>query len=68
MKESSEKKIQRLKEHSQMLGQIASEVSEYCDHPECTTLSAVRLMKAELLELQSDRLRDLAFEQIYKIP
>jgi hypothetical protein len=43
-------------------------VSEYCTHENCSTLSAVRLMKAELLELQSDRLRDLAHEQIYKTP
>lgn len=57
-------RIKDLEHHSQMLGQIAGEVEQWCVDPHCTTLSAVRLMKADLLELQAQRLRDLADDQI----
>lgn len=47
-----------------MLGRIAGEVSEFCTDPNCTTLSAVRLMKASLLQLQAEELERLAYDQI----
>lgn len=53
-----------LEKHSEMLGQIAGEVEAWAIDPNCTTLSAVRLMKADLLELQAQRLRDMADQQI----
>ena len=37
------------KDHSVMLGQIANEVELWCCDEECTTLDAVRLMKADLM-------------------
>jgi hypothetical protein len=64
MNESSEKEIQQLTSHSLMLGRIAGEVSEFCTDPNCTTLSAVRLMKASLLQLQAEELERLAYDQI----
>ena len=46
------------RDHSIMLGQIASEVTEWCgDNPEATTLEAVQLMKAELFEHRAWKLR-----------
>lgn len=55
---------EELTKHSLMLGQIAGETEEWCSDPHCTTLSAVRLMKAELYELRADRLRQLVDCQI----
>lgn len=45
-------------DHSQMLGRIAALVEEFCDHPDCTTFDAVKLMKAELLELEAYKMRN----------
>ena len=45
------------KKHSIMLGQIAEVVYDWCEWEECTTLDAVKLMKAELLELRSYKMR-----------
>ncbi len=71
MKKSSEKETEQEESHSSMLGKvagelgkIAGEVIEFCVDPNCTTLSAVRLMKAELLQLQAEKLRKLADDQI----
>lgn len=47
----------KLQKHSQMLGQIGSEVEEWCISDQCTTLDAVRLLKAEVLELRGKALR-----------
>jgi hypothetical protein len=44
------------KSHS-MLGQIAMEVMDYCEHEECTTLQAVQLMKCRMQELESENRR-----------
>jgi hypothetical protein len=44
---------QEYQKHSQMLGQIAVEVEEFCEHPDCTTLEAVILMKCRLKELEA---------------
>lgn len=35
-----------------MLGEIAMEVMDYCEHEDCTTLQAVQLMKCRLQELE----------------
>jgi len=43
--------------HSIMLGQIAEVASDWCDWEECTTLDAVKLMKAEVLELRAYKIR-----------
>ena len=45
------------KKHSRMLGKIASEVEDWCMTGEYTTLDAVRLLKAEVLELRGKTLR-----------
>jgi hypothetical protein len=49
-------------EGSGELTQISEEVAEFCDHPECTTLDAVRLMKCHLRELQAESVR----QRIYR--
>ncbi len=54
--------LPRLHSHSIMLGQIAAEVEEFCEHPDCTTLQAVQLMKCKLKEYE---IRDIR-NQIYK--
>jgi hypothetical protein len=41
---------------------IDKEVAEFCDHPDCTTLDAVLLMKCRLQELQSEATR----QKIYR--
>lgn len=51
-------KTKELERHSVMLGQICGEVEEFCDHSDCTTLQAVQLMKAELLELRAYKIRN----------
>ncbi len=51
-----------LSSNSLMLSQIAGEVEEYCEHPDCTTLQAVQLMKCKLKEYE---IRDIR-NQIYK--
>jgi hypothetical protein len=56
--------IEKLEMHSRMLGQIAAEVAEFATDENCSTLSAVRLMKARCLELEADSLRQLADQQI----
>ncbi len=45
-------------DHSQMLNSICGLVEEFCDHPDCTTFDAVKLMKAELLELKAYKMRN----------
>jgi hypothetical protein len=50
---SLREQIQEYQKHSQMLGQIAVEVEEFCEHPDCTTLEAVILMKCKLKELEA---------------
>lgn len=47
----TDQEIENMKNHSTMLGQIASEVSEFCDNEECTTLDAVRILKIKYLKL-----------------
>lgn len=42
---------EELAEHSAMLGQIANEVTAWCCTEECTTLDAVRLLKADFMIL-----------------
>jgi len=56
--------MQELQRHSLMLSQISGEVSEWCNDPQCTTLLAVRLMKAELYKLRSDRLYEQVDDEI----
>jgi len=51
-----------LSSNSLMLSQIAGEVEEYCEHPDCTTLQAVQLMKCKLKEYEIKDIRN----QIYK--
>jgi hypothetical protein len=51
-----------LSSNSLMLSQIAGEVEEFCEHPDCTTLQAVQLMKCKLKEYE---IRDIR-NQIYK--
>ena len=41
-----------------MLGKICGLIDEFCDHPDCTTYDAVKLMKAELLELKAYKMRN----------
>ena len=41
-----------------MLGQIASVVEEFAEHPECTTLQAVELMKLRLIVAEAKLSRD----------
>lgn len=55
--------LDTLRQHSKMLGQIAGEVSDWCNDSRCTTLNAVRYMKADLLRLQADRLEQLADDE-----
>lgn len=43
----------RLQSHSDMLGRIAAEVADYCDHPHCTTEDAVRHVLAEVRRLRA---------------
>ena len=54
----TEERQKELESYSQMLGMIGGLVIEFCDHPECTTLDAVKLMKAELLELKAYKMRN----------
>jgi len=51
------KRLDDLREHSQMLGQIGLEMEEWCVSEECTTLDAVRLLKAEVMERRGKMLR-----------
>lgn len=44
--------------HSLMLSQIAGEVEEFCEHPDCTTLQAVILMKCKLKEYEIKEMRN----------
>ena len=41
--------------YSIMLGQIASEVEDFCIHEECSTLDAVRILKAEHAILKAEK-------------
>jgi hypothetical protein len=50
--------LDELEKHSAMLGQICGVVDEFCDHEDCTTLDAVRLMKAEIYELRAYKMRN----------
>lgn len=43
-----------LREHSAMLGRIAAETADYCDHPHCTTEQAVRHSLSEVLRLRAE--------------
>jgi len=52
-----EQEVAKLRQHSLMLGQIGSEVEEWCIAENCTALDAVRLLKAEVLELRGKALR-----------
>lgn len=49
--------IKALEFHSQMLGQIASEVEEFCDEFS-TTLEGVRELKARYYEAQAELIRN----------
>jgi cell division septum initiation protein DivIVA len=49
--------IKNLEFHSMMLGQIATEVEEFCDTEESTTLDCVLEMKAQLFEAKAQLLR-----------
>jgi hypothetical protein len=53
-----------MSEHSTMLSQIASEVEDWCISEECTTLDAVKLLKAEHMEMKAVLTR-LALERKY---
>jgi hypothetical protein len=44
--------------NSLMLSQIAGEVEEFCEHPDCTTLEAVILMKCKLKEYEAREIRN----------
>ncbi len=57
MREMTEEEIKELKKYSNMLGQIAGHVEEFCSE-DTTTLQGVMLMKAELYELRAQALRD----------
>jgi hypothetical protein len=51
------KELESLQRNSTMLGKIACEVEGFCDHPDCTTLDAVKLMSAEIMILRGKALR-----------
>ena len=44
--------------NSEMLSQICELTKEFCDHPDCTSVDAVKLMKSKLLELEAYKLRN----------
>ena len=48
-----EERQKELESHAAMLGKICALIEEFCDHPDRTTFDAVKLMKAELVELQA---------------
>ena len=50
--------VRELERHSSMLSAICTEVEDWCDNSETTTLQAVRLMKAEILELRAYKIRN----------
>lgn len=54
--------LRRLRSHSQMLGMIAGEVEAWCNSDDCTTLQAVQLLKAAVLEEKAGRLLALSRE------
>ena len=54
----TEERQKELEAQSVMLGQICGLVDEFCDHPDCTTFDAAKLMKAELLELKAYKMRN----------
>lgn len=62
--EIEEQELASLREHSRMLGCIASLVFDWCCEPECTTLSGVKRMKADLLRAQADKLEQDADDQV----
>jgi len=41
-------------DYTSMLSQIAGEVEEWCCSEECTTLDAVRLLKAEWMQMRGE--------------
>ena len=49
-----------------MLGQIASEVEEYCISDECSTLDAVRILKAEYDVMKNQKILEEINEKYYK--
>ncbi len=51
-------------ENTKMLGLIANEVGEWCSHSECTTLDAVKLLKAEVFELRGYKIRTEIYSTI----
>lgn len=49
--------MDELEKYSIMLSQITEVASDWCDWEECTTLDAVKLMKAEILELRAYKIK-----------
>jgi hypothetical protein len=49
--------IEQLKSYRNMLSQICTEVEEFCETEESTTLDCVLEMKAQLLEAKAQLLR-----------
>jgi hypothetical protein len=58
--------IKMLQKDSQMLGMIANEVEEYCISDECSTLDAVRILKAEYTIMKATKILEEINNKYYK--